>query len=144
MFTLYDFLSSIEETKPRSHDNPWGVCPQCGGTDGVINIGRGHWFVCHEHKKIWFAGSNLFSTWKCESMDNWEANHEKTKEYEVISGSPQSEDIPIELIHKNFPLASYYEDECDCSSNELHNLFLFSAGLLSKEDANCIAIRTTE
>lgn len=50
-------------------DNYFGVCPSCGHTDGCINIGRGHWFFCKEHKVCWFVGSNLFSGWREESEE---------------------------------------------------------------------------
>jgi hypothetical protein len=45
-------------------DNYFGVCPTCGKNDGYVNVGRGHWFVCDEHKFKWFVGSNLFDSWK--------------------------------------------------------------------------------
>ena len=45
----------------------WGVCPLCHRTDGYINIGKGHWYYCREHKNRWFIGSNLFSTWRDQS-----------------------------------------------------------------------------
>lgn len=51
----------------RGATDPFGGCPQCGGHDGVFNAGRGHWFVCHEHRTRWFVGSNLFSSWKLET-----------------------------------------------------------------------------
>ena len=33
-------------TLPRV-DNNFGGCPTCHKTDGFLNIGRDHWFVCH-------------------------------------------------------------------------------------------------
>jgi hypothetical protein len=45
----------------------WGCCPTCHQYDGYINIGRGHWFYCGEHKIRWCTGSNLFSTWQNET-----------------------------------------------------------------------------
>src|SRR5262245_42500917 len=42
----------------------FGVCPVCRTSDGYLNVGRDHWFVCHEHGQRWCAGSNLFSSWK--------------------------------------------------------------------------------
>jgi ssDNA-binding Zn-finger/Zn-ribbon topoisomerase 1 len=49
--------------------NYFGVCPKCHKTDGYINIGRGHWFYCKEHKNRWFVGENLFSTWRDQSEE---------------------------------------------------------------------------
>src|SRR3974390_1906550 len=51
----------------EAFDNHFGVCPICGTNNGWINIGRGHWFYCKEHKVSWFAGSNLFSSWRYET-----------------------------------------------------------------------------
>jgi ssDNA-binding Zn-finger/Zn-ribbon topoisomerase 1 len=53
----------------KDSSNYFGGCPECGGNDGYVNIGRGHWFVCKKHKTHWFIGSNLFSTWKDETPE---------------------------------------------------------------------------
>lgn len=58
-----------------ARDDDWGLCPTCGKTDGYINVGRGHWFYCQEHKKKWFVGSNLFSSWKDETEDEQRASY---------------------------------------------------------------------
>jgi hypothetical protein len=50
-------------TLPRV-DNCFGGCPTCHETDGFLNIGRDHWFVCHRHRVKWHVGSNLFSGWR--------------------------------------------------------------------------------
>ena len=47
----------------------WGVCPTCKCNDGYVNIGKGHWFYCKEHKVRWFIGRNLFSDWRCETEE---------------------------------------------------------------------------
>ena len=47
----------------------FGVCPICRKNDGYINIGRGHWFFCEEHKVRWYIGSNLFSSWQEETKE---------------------------------------------------------------------------
>src|SRR5882724_6327756 len=41
----------------------WGVCPYCHRTDGYINFGCYHWFVCDAHRVKWCVGENLFRTW---------------------------------------------------------------------------------
>ena len=46
------------------NDGYFGVCPICRKNDGYINVGRGHWFLCDEHKIKWLAGSNLFDSSK--------------------------------------------------------------------------------
>lgn len=57
------------DASPRveTDDDRFGLCPVCHKTDGFINIGRGHWFYCKEHKAKWFIGSNRFSSWKDET-----------------------------------------------------------------------------
>jgi hypothetical protein len=52
-----------------SDSDYFGVCPKCGKNDGYINIGRGHWFFCTEHKIRWCAGANLFSSWQDETEE---------------------------------------------------------------------------
>jgi hypothetical protein len=53
-------------------DGYFGLCPHCRNNDGYVNIGRGHWFVCDEHKVMWFIGSNLFSSWKDQTEEEQE------------------------------------------------------------------------
>ncbi|NQU25802.1 MAG: hypothetical protein HQ567_31325 [Candidatus Nealsonbacteria bacterium] len=62
----------------------FGACPICKKTDGCLNIGREHWFVCHEHKKRWCAGANLFSGWRDEDESVWQENAEQIKNYEEV------------------------------------------------------------
>jgi hypothetical protein len=47
----------------------FGVCPECHQTDGYINVGRGHWFYCERDRTRWFAGENLFSSWREQTED---------------------------------------------------------------------------
>jgi hypothetical protein len=42
----------------------FGVCPHCGKNDGYLNVGKGHWFFCKEHRLKWLIGANLFSSWR--------------------------------------------------------------------------------
>ncbi len=48
--------------------NYFGGCPICGKTDGFINVGSSHWFMCAEHKTKWCVGANLFSGWKEQTV----------------------------------------------------------------------------
>jgi hypothetical protein len=77
MTTSMKMDSNWEE--PCDH---FGVCPVCKKQDGYINVGRGHWFFCHEHKKVWFAGSNLFSDWRDEDEMTQINNFEQINDYE--------------------------------------------------------------
>lgn len=69
-------------------DPHFGLCPVCETSDGFLNIGRDHLFICHEHKKMWSGGANIFSCWRGENEEIWRANHEKIKEYEQVKPFP--------------------------------------------------------
>ena len=68
----------------------FGACPECLKTDGCYHVGRAEWFVCHEHKVKWFAGSNLFSAWRDMTDEQFEANAEMLTGYRDIE--------PIHLV----------------------------------------------
>jgi hypothetical protein len=55
----------------------FGLCPICKNTDGYINIGRGHWYLCKEHKVRWFVGENLFSSWRDETEEEQRAIYDE-------------------------------------------------------------------
>jgi len=57
-------------------DDHFGVCPDCGKHDGYINIGKGHWFYCREHRVKWCAGSGLFSAWREQTEDEQRAEYD--------------------------------------------------------------------
>lgn len=57
-------------------ENYFGGCPECGGSDGVRNVGRVHWCFCSTHGLKWAIGSNLFSSWHNETEDDWRRNAE--------------------------------------------------------------------
>ena len=69
---------------PRDTDSYFGGCPVCHRSDGYLNIGRGHWKVCHAHKVRWFVGENLFSTWKDETENDWRRNHDLIGAYPKV------------------------------------------------------------
>lgn len=55
----------------------FGVCPICHRTDGYMNVGNEHWFVCNEHKTKWVIGANLFSSCMDETPEQQRAEQEK-------------------------------------------------------------------
>ena len=61
-----------------------GVCPVCGGNDGFKNVGSQHWFYCKEHKTTWCTYSDLFSSWKDESEEDWEKNMEFFSDFTTV------------------------------------------------------------
>ena len=77
-------------------DDYFGLCPHCHQTDGYYNAGRNHWFFCREHKTKWWAGSNLFSSWRDETEEeqrkqydvNAFGSYERVEPYQDPSGNP--------------------------------------------------------
>ena len=62
-------------------DAYFGGCPHCGASDGYMNVGREHWFVCNRHKTKWRIGSNLFSGWKDEGEAEWTRNEYRLENF---------------------------------------------------------------
>ena len=62
-------------------DNYWGHCTVDSHENFYLNIGKGHWMVCHECKIKWFIGANLFSSWRQENRAIWIANSVMIKDY---------------------------------------------------------------
>jgi len=77
----------ICQTNPCNAANHYfGVCPMCHKTDGYLNVGNMHVFLCHEHKKAWAIGANLFSSAMDETLEQQLAEEEKIgfSEYEEV------------------------------------------------------------
>jgi hypothetical protein len=61
------FNSQSKDVDPRAGDQDYsggyfGACPVCRRTDGYVNVGNDHWFICTQHKTKWCIGANLFSS----------------------------------------------------------------------------------
>jgi hypothetical protein len=69
---------------PNGNSEIFGGCPLCGCADNIWNIGREHWSVCHRHKTKWHIGSNLFSSWKDESEQDWLRNEYRLATYRTV------------------------------------------------------------
>jgi hypothetical protein len=67
-----------------SADTYFGACPVCGRTDGYMNVGGNHWFVCDEHKTAWPIGYNLFSSWEDETPEIWAENERRLACFSVV------------------------------------------------------------
>ena len=78
-------------TEQVTTDEYFGGCPECGKTDGYVNIGRNHWFVCDQHKTKWCAGSNLFSSWKDETEEEQRRLFEPVADYQIVEPVRMSE-----------------------------------------------------
>ena len=55
----------------------FGLCPTCKKTDGYVNVGRSHWFICEEHRVRWCIGANVFSSWHYETESEQRSHCEK-------------------------------------------------------------------
>ena len=49
-----------------------------------MNTGREHWAYCDEHKTKWIVGSNLFSSWREQTEEDWSANAKYLADYREI------------------------------------------------------------
>lgn len=77
----------LPELEPEEIQEPFGVCPICGGNDGYLNFGRGHWFYCRKHEIRWFAGDDLFSTWRSESTGDWKKNFKDIGHFQTVEAA---------------------------------------------------------
>lgn len=84
MGKVVQFPTAIEATEAAQQvttDEYFGGCPHCGETDGYLNVGREHWFVCDAHKTKWHVGSNLFSSWHDETEEGWLKNEYRLSQF---------------------------------------------------------------
>lgn len=70
---------------PFGVNDECGLCPVCRRSDGYLNTGRDHWFVCERHRVCWCAGSNLFSTWRDQTEADWRANAAALAGFRVVA-----------------------------------------------------------
>ncbi len=59
----------------------FGSCPVCGAEGEYRNIYKNHFFFCEEHRMVWSAGCNLFSSWREEDETDWREAWEQLKDY---------------------------------------------------------------
>lgn len=71
---------------PVEEPTPFGSCPECGKSDAYRNIHRLHFFYCDEHRLTWCVGSNLMSSWREESEEDWRSAWEHLKGYRTVDG----------------------------------------------------------
>ena len=88
MCNVVDFEARRRERERQMWGTRFGGCPQCGGTDGYLNVGPFHWFICDQHRTRWLPAHNLFADWRDESEDIWEANRQKLAEYHWVDREP--------------------------------------------------------
>ena len=64
-------------SKLKNTEYYFGACPKCGGVDGMLNVGRNHWFYCEKHGLCWSGGYGLFTIPDDETEANWRSNAER-------------------------------------------------------------------
>jgi len=94
-------MSELTFENTVTTDDYFGGCPECGCTDGYMNISRNHWFVCDEHRTKWLVGSNLFSSWREEGETIWRQNWERLLSYREVK--PVLPDYPDREQTDAFP-----------------------------------------
>ena len=76
-------------TDGKKVKNYFGSCPECGNTDGYINVGHDHWFICKTHQTKWYVGTKLFSSCLYETPE------EQRREQEALGFDSFCEVEPI-------------------------------------------------
>lgn len=78
------------------------ACPQCGDESQVsfLNVHRQHYCICERCRIRWWYGDNLFSSWKEQTEEDWQANKQTLSAYRPYKWpankpSPQCEEIPF-------------------------------------------------
>ena len=66
------------------HASYCGGCPHCGRSDGYINLGVEHWFICREHRTKWLVGSNLFDGWENQTVAQMQSAEILLRSYDEV------------------------------------------------------------
>ena len=85
--TSEDLCAACRDEGVCSHY--FGVCPECGKSDGYINVSRTHWFFCKAHKTKWCIGANLFSSWREQTEDEQRRDYDEIGMGEFTSVKPR-------------------------------------------------------
>ncbi len=75
-----------------------GVCPICNKTDGFVNLGKEHWFICRDHKTKWFVGVNLFEGWENQTVAQAQSIEMLLNGYKEV--------VPFKILHEEASLRS--------------------------------------
>ena len=98
----------MKKEKKMANDGYFGLCPICKKTDGYLNIGRIHWFICKKHRSRWCVGSNLFSSWRDEAESEqvrhcreigFDSFSDVEAFYPEIEESDKLRPIPVSFTH---------------------------------------------
>jgi hypothetical protein len=81
------YCVETHDPEPQLNDDCgdyFGNCPVCGTSGCYLNLGRTHVFYCEDHKIGWVVGSNLFSSWREETEEDWQRNLAKLDDFQKI------------------------------------------------------------
>jgi hypothetical protein len=85
LVVIRNWIAGNKADEPASLDSSqpdeFGGCPICCKHDGYLNIGRTHWFVCHQHRTCWAYGAGIFSSWSDGTEEEYLRNWERIKHY---------------------------------------------------------------
>jgi len=66
---MKDDSPDLEQEAVVTGEGYFGLCPECGKTDGYVSVGCDHWFICEAHRTRWPIGANLFSSYLYETEE---------------------------------------------------------------------------
>ena len=76
--------------KARKEPDHFAGCPECPygkAPDNIWNVRETHYAICEKHKTAWRVGSNLFSSWRSQTQEDWDDNAALlASEYRNVTG----------------------------------------------------------
>jgi hypothetical protein len=72
----------------------YGRCPVCGSAGDMLNHGKNHWMVCHDHKVKWRIGSGFFSIFQRDRPAKWDQAGAILAEYREVKPLLDEDDAP--------------------------------------------------
>jgi hypothetical protein len=76
--------SKILNFPTQTRGDYFGGCPICRMTNGYLNSGSEHWFVCDVHRVKWCVASNLFSGWREQTPAQRFSNIDRLATYREV------------------------------------------------------------
>ncbi|GEM_PF-3081055 len=73
-------------TQPK--EIPSGYCPVCGQRDEYLNSNGNFWWICHQHKLKWFAGTSPSSHSQCTAKSKGGKNSILLSQYRDVEPTP--------------------------------------------------------
>ena len=80
------YLTDAAREALKAGMGAFGVCPECGSAGLYCNVYKTHFAYCGDHGFVWSPGSNLMSSWRHESEDDWRASWERIRDYRTVDG----------------------------------------------------------